>query len=331
MTFLWPWMLPALLALPMLAWLYARAQARRRRLLARYGLAVANQAGSWQRHVPAALLMAGLAVLVIAMARPQATLSLPRAQGTVILAFDVSGSMAAEDIPPTRLEAAKATARAFVLRQPPSVQIGMVAFSESGLAIQPPTSDQQAVLAAINRLSPARGTSLASGVFAALKMIEELDKKEATNYYSNRPAQPTPTPTPMPPGVYQPAVVVLISDGENTVNPDPALAAEAAAERGVRVHAIGVGSPEGARLTIDGFVVQTSLDEAMLRYIAQRTGGTYYNAQSEDDLRTIYDQIGLTLVTTPEPTEVTALLAGLGLMILLVGGGWSLFRLNRLP
>jgi len=325
-------MLLSLLALPALAWIYARAQARRRQLLARFGLNVGSRpSGAWQRHAPPILMLAGLAILAVAMARPQMTLSLPRVQGTVVLAFDVSGSMAADDIPPTRMEAAKAAAREFVARQPSTVRVGMVAFSESGLAIQPPTSDQQAILAAINRLSPARGTSLANGVFAALTMIEELDKEEQTNYYSNRPPAPTPTPTPMPPGVYQPAVIVLVSDGENTSDPDPALAAEAAAYRGVRVHTVGVGSPEGARLNIDGFIIQTQLDEAMLQYIAQRTDGRYYRAQSADDLRTIYEDIGFTLLITPEATEVTALLAGLGMIVLLIGGSWSLIRFNKLP
>ncbi len=330
MSFLWPWMLLSLLALPALIWLYGRAQARRRQLLARYA-GSRPTAGTWQRHVPPALLMVGLAILAVALARPQMTLSLPRAQGTIILAFDVSGSMAADDIPPNRLEAAKAAAREFASSQPPTVRIGMVAFSESGLAIQSPTADRQALLAAVNRLTPARGTSLASGILAALAMIDDLDKQEPTNYYSNRPPQPSPTPTPMPAGVYQPAVVVLISDGENTTDPDPLLAAEAAAYRGVRIHTIGVGSPEGARLNIDGFIVQTRLDEAMLQYIAQRTGGTYYNAQRADDLRAIYESVGFTLLTTPEATEVTALLAGLGMIVMLVGGGWSLIRSSRLP
>ena len=328
MSFLWPWMLLSLLALPLLIWLYGRTQARRR-LLARYA---GNQPiETWQRHVPPALLMAGLAILAIALARPQMTLSLPRAQGTLILAFDVSGSMAADDIPPTRMEAAKAAAREFVSRQPPTVRIGMVAFSESGLAVQSPTDDRQALLAAINRLSPARGTSLASGILAALAMIDDLNKQKPTNYYSNRPPQPSPTPTPMPAGVYQSAAVVLISDGENTTDPDPLLAAEAAAYRGVRIHTIGVGSPEGARLNIDGFIVQTRLDEAMLQYIAQRTGGTYYNAQSADDLRAIYESVGFEMLATPEATEVTALLAGLGMIAMLIGGGWSLMRSSRLP
>jgi Ca-activated chloride channel family protein len=336
MSFIWPAMLLSLLALPLVAWLYVRAQARRRQLAARYGsLGFVQPAGGgslgWQRHIPAALFMIALAILGIALARPQAVLSLPRAQGTVILAFDVSGSMAADDIQPTRMEAAKAAAREFVQRQPPTVRIGLVAFSDSGLAVQPPTDDQQAIVAAINRLTPARGTSLANGIFAALTMIDDLDKSEVTNYYSNREPQPTPTPTPMPPGVYQPAVVVLLTDGENTVSPDPIAATEAAVYRGVRVHTVGVGSPQGTPLKIEGFTVYTRLDEATLQYISQRTGGTYYNARTEDDLRAIYDSIGLQLVVKPEETEITSIFAGLGAIVLLIGGGLSLAWFNRLP
>lgn len=336
MSFIWPAMLLSLLALLPVAVLYARAQARRRQMIARYGsLGFVQQLGGRRlgarRHIPAAFMFAGLATLAIALARPQAVLSLPRAQGTVVLTFDVSGSMAADDIQPTRMEAAKAAAREFVQRQPRTVQIGVVAFSDSGMAVLPPTDEQHAILAAINRLSPSRGTSLANGIFAALTTIDDLGKKEATNYYSNREPQPTPTPTPMPPGVYQPAVIVLLTDGENTTSPDPIAATEAAVYRGVRIHTVGVGSPEGALLKIEGFTVHTRLDEPLLQYISKRTGGVYYNAQTEDDLRAIYDSIGAQLVIEPEKTEITALFAGLGVILLLIGGALSLAWFNRLP
>ncbi len=336
MSFIWPPMLLSLLALPLVVVLYVRAQRRRQQLMARYGsLGFVQQASSrqpgWRRHVPAAFILAGLTILALALARPQAILSLPRVQGTVILAFDVSGSMAADDIQPTRIEAAKAAAREFVQRQPATVRIGVVAFSDSGMLIQPPTYDQQVILSAINRLSPSRGTSLANGIFASLTTIDELESKEATNYYSNRDPQPTPTPTPMPPGVYQPAIVVLITDGENTAPPDPIAAVEAAVYRGVRIHTVGVGNPEGTLLKVEGFMVHTQLDEATLQHIAQRTGGTYYNVQSEDDLRAVYDSVGAQLVIEPEETEITALFAGLSVIVLLIGGALSLVWFSRLP
>src|SRR3990172_7727655 len=161
----------------------------------------------------------------LAPARPQTVVSLPRIEGTVILAFDVSGSMAADDMKPTRMEAAKAAARGFVQRQPASVQIGVVAFSDNGFAVQAPTNDQEAILASINRLTPQRGTSLANGILASLNTIA-AGAGAPLQLSSNR--SPTPTPTPVPKGAYTSAVIVLLTDGENTVSPDPLAAAPAA-------------------------------------------------------------------------------------------------------
>jgi Ca-activated chloride channel homolog len=284
--------------------------------------------GGFRRHIPAALYLAGLTILIVALARPQAVVSLPRLAGTVMLAFDVSGSMAADDLEPTRLEAAKAAARAFVERQPPTVQIGVVSFSEGGFATQPPTNDQGAILAAINRLTLQRGTSLASGMEAALQLIA-ADREQAPLTLSNRTA--TPTPTPVPQGTYASAVVVLFSDGENNAEPDPFEAAQAAADRGIRVYAVGIGSAEGATLDIDGFRVRTRLDEATLRQIAELTGGAYYNADSEEELRAIYDQLNPELAIKPQKTEVTSLFAGASLLLMLIGSALSLLWLGRLP
>jgi Ca-activated chloride channel family protein len=135
----------------------------------------------------------------------------------------------------------------------------------------------------------------------------------------------------MPAGSYTPAVIVLLTDGENTQEPDPLLAAQAAADRGVRIYTVGVGSAAGADLEVEGFIVHTQLDEAMLQQISQITGGTYYNAASEQDLREIYENIDLQWVIRPEKMEVTSLFAGASILILLIGGTFSLLWLNRLP
>src|ERR687884_774828 len=163
MSFIWPAMLVFLLLLPLFLVLYASL-----------GLVqgAAGRGPGARRHIPPALFLAGLTILLIALARPQTIVSLPRVEGTVILAFDVSGSMAADDLKPSRMEAAKAAARDFVQRQPATVQIGVVAFSDGGLAVQAPTNDQAAILAAINRLAPQRGTSLGQGILMALNTIE---------------------------------------------------------------------------------------------------------------------------------------------------------------
>ena len=337
MSFIWPVMLALLVLIPVFILFYVRMQRRRQQLAARAGsMGLLQQAAAGRfglrQHIPPVLSVIGLTLLIVALARPQTAVSLPRLEGTVILAFDVSGSMAAEDMQPTRMEAAKAAAKEFVLRQPPSVQIGIVAFSESGLSVQVPTNDQAKLVATINRLSPARGTSLANGIGVALDTIAAQGQE--TRYYSrpaDKNATPTPTPTPVPKGVFKAASIVLLTDGENTVQPDPLLAAQLAADRGIRIHTIGIGSPSGANLNIEGFNIHTQLDEATLKAISQMTSGQYYNAQTEKDLQTIYQTLGTELVVKPEQTEVTALVAGAGLAVLLISGLLTMFWFNRLP
>ena len=338
MSFIWPLLLWSLLLLPLFVLLYLRLQRRRRGLAARYGsLGLAREAAGpggrltgWRRHLPPALFLLALALLLTALARPQAVVSLPRAEGTVILAFDVSGSMAADDLKPSRMEAAKAAARDFVQRQPPTVQIGVVAFSDGGLAVQAPTDDQAAILAAIERLAPARGTSLANGILASLTTIA-TGGSQSPRFYSNLTPVPTPTPTPVPKGTYTPAAIVLLTDGDNNIPPNPLAAAQLAADRGVRIYTVGIGSAAGTTLHVEGFNVHTRLDEAMLRQIAQLTDGAYYNAGDEEDLRAIYQNLVSQLVVKPERTEVTSMFAGAGLLVLLIGGACSLLWFGRLP
>lgn len=343
MSFIWPTMLICLLSLPVFVLLYVQLQLRRKRIAARYGsLGLLQQTGGREiglrRHVPSALFLVGLAILVFGLARPQAVVSVPRLEGTVILTFDVSGSMAADDIKPTRMEAAKAAARDFVQNQPSSVQIGVVAFSDSGFSVQPPTNDQDLILAAIDRLAPQRGTSLANGILVSLNTIAmRLNggpppqvEGEPSHLTDLTPA-PTLTPTPVPRGVYVPAVMVLLTDGENNESPDPLAAAQTAADHGVRIYTVGLGSPTGTTLHINGFTVHTQLDEAMLEQIAQITGGTYYNAESEQDLRKVYDELDTQLVVKPEKMEITSIFAGASILVLLIAGVFSLLWFGRLP
>ncbi|HEX2698307.1 MAG TPA: VWA domain-containing protein, partial [Anaerolineales bacterium] len=257
---------------------------------------------------------------------------------TVILAFDVSGSMAADDLKPTRLEAAKVAARDFIEHQPPSVQIGIVAFSDSGFSVQAPTNDQDAILASINRLTPQRGTALANGILVSLDTIaKSLDRgaQGETNgepsHLSNLTPAPTLSPTPIPSSTYTSAVIVLLTDGENNERPDPLSAAQTAADRGVRIYTVGIGSPTGANLHINGFTIHTQLDADMLQQIAQVTGGTYYNAENEQELQSIYDNLNPQLVIKPEKMEVTSIFAGVSVLFFLVGGLFSLMWFNHLP
>ncbi|HET7089029.1 MAG TPA: VWA domain-containing protein [Anaerolineae bacterium] len=336
MSFIWPETLFLLLVIPLFVVLYIRMQQRRRRIAASYGrLGLVQEAAGrglgLRRHIAPALFLLALTILIVALARPQTVVSLPRIEGTVILAFDVSGSMAADDLKPTRMEAAKAAAREFVQRQPLGVQIGVVAFSESGFAVQAPTNDQETILASINRLKPERGTSIGQGILASLKTISVVDVEQAPPLAGNVTPAPTPTPTPVPEGTYTSAVVVLLSDGENNASPDPLASAQAAADRGVRIYAVGIGSAAGTTLHVNGFTVHTRLDEAMLRQISQLTDGAYYNAENEQDLREIYENINLQLVVKSDEMEVTSILAGAGILVLLIGGALSLVWFSRLP
>lgn len=339
MTFIWPPMLFFLLVIPLLVLLYLRVQRRRQQIRARYGTLGLVQARAGRdlgrrRHLPALIFLVGLTILLLALARPQATVSLPRLEGTIILAFDVSGSMAADDLAPTRIEAAKAAALAFVERQPPSVQIGVVTFSDAGFAAQVPTNEQALIVAAINRLKPERGTSVGQGILLALNTLF-AEEEGNTPVYSNREPTPTPLATttrePVPPGSNSAAVIVMLTDGENTAPPDPFEAAMAAANLGVRIYPIGIGSPAGTTLTVNGFTVFTRLDEPTLQQIAALTEGTYYNAANTEELQAVYANLQPELVIKAEQMEVTALFAGAGILTLLLAGTFSLLWLGRVP
>ena len=333
MTFTWPLMLLSLLLIPLFIALYVRIQRRRQKIVENIGSlgfvqdAHGGRAGV-RRHIPIILFLVGLTLLLVALARPNAVVSLPGLESTVILSFDVSGSMAAEDMQPTRMEAAKAAAREFVARQPSNVKIGVVAFSDGGIAVQPPTNDQEAILAAIDRLAPQRGTSVGSGILASLNAIA-LNRGEIPVTGNN--LTPVPTPTPVPYGTYIPAAIVLLTDGEDTTNQNPIEAARTAAEQGVRVYTIGVGSAAGTTLTVNDFTVFTQLNEPVLQQIASLTDGAYYNAQSEEDLREIYENLDVQVVVKPEKTEITSIFTGISMMFMLIGGAFSLVWFSRLP
>lgn len=334
-TFIWPTMLVLLVLVPLGVGLYIWLQQRRRRIAASYGSfglvqAAAGGRPGLRRHVPPGLFLLSLVILILAVARPEAVVNLPRIEGTVILAFDISGSMAADDLKPTRMEAAKAAARDFVQLQPNTVQVGIVAFSDGGFAVQAPTNDQEAIFATIDRLAPQRGTALGHGILASLNTIV-ADAEQAQPVADTLTPTPIPSPTPLPEGTYSPAVIVLLTDGENHEAPDPLEAAQVAADQGVRIYTIGIGSEAGTTLEVEGFNVHTRLDEALLQRISQLTGGTYYNAENEQDLQAVYQNLEPQLVVKPEKMEVTSILAGAGILVMLLGGTFSLLWFNRLP
>ncbi len=333
MSFLWTPALGLLVLVPLLVLAYIWMQRRRQRYAVRFAsLSLVKEAlgrgPGIRRHIPPALFLLSVTILIIAFARPTMVVTLPGQEGTVILTIDTSGSMAADDLKPNRMEAAKAAARAFVARQPSSVQIGVVSFSDNAFTVQAPTTNQDAVLAAINRLGPQRGTAIGRGILTSLNAISEGNGEAQANPNS---ATPLPTPTPMPKGVYAPAIVVLLTDGENNEFPDPLESAQSAADRGVRIYTVGVGSAQGTILRIGGRSIRTRLDEETLKQIAQITGGSYYNAANEEELRKIYENLDTRLVLKTEKTEITALFTGAGILVFLFAGTLSLLWFNRLP
>ena len=334
MSFIWPTLLLILLCVPLLVLLYLRLQQRRGRFAAQYGsLGIIHDAKGGipglRRHLPAALFLTGITILFFSLARPQATVSLPKIEGTVILTFDVSGSMAADDLKPTRMEAAKSAARDFVEKQPTSVSIGVVAFSDGGISVQTPTASRDEVVATIDRLVPRRGTSLGNGMLVSLNTIV-VDAGDPPILNNSDPAT-LDTPTPSPQGWYPSAAIVLLSDGENNQSPDPAVVADLAADLGVRIYTIGIGSAEGAMIEIEGFTVHSQLNEPLLQYIADTTGGAYYNAGNEEELSRIYDDLEPRLSIKPEELEVTSIFAGIGILVFLIGGAFSLLWFGHVP
>jgi len=330
MSFIWPWMLLTLLLVPLLIGLYLRLLTRRRQVtavLGSMGMVSSSSGGDvgLRRHIPPILFLIALTFLFIGLARPELFVNLPRVQGTVILAFDVSNSMAADDLEPTRIDAAKTAARLFVEDQPETVDIGVVAFSNGGLVVQPPTDDQTAILETIDRLSAQGSTSLAQGIFSSLNAIAG----EAIALSDESMLEETSQPIDI--GYYPSAVVVLLTDGENTESLDPLEIAQLAAEAGVRIFPIGIGSPEGTILEIDGFNILTQLDEAALQDIASLTNGAYYFADDEESLQEIYENIDLKLTVSGEKMEITAIVAGISLAFLLAGGLLSLLWFGRTP
>ncbi len=332
MEFTWPFMLGLLVLLPLFVLFYFWVQRRRQRHALRFAnLSLVKEAldkgPGWRRHIPPMLMLAGLAVMIVAMARPVAVITMPAQDSTVILTLDVSGSMAADDLHPTRMEAAKAAARTFVDHQPDGVQIGIVSFSDQASVIQSPTSNRDAVLAAIDRLQPEGGTAIGSAIKVSLNTL--MGNPQGPDPVSNSLA-PDPQAAPAS-GTFGAGFIVLLTDGENTWGPPPMDAAQTAADKGVRIYTVGVGSADGTVLHINGQALRAGLDEATLKAIAQMTNAKYYNALSETDLQSIYQNLSARLVLKTERTEITAYFTALAALVSIIAAMLSMLWFNRFP
>lgn len=323
MVLLWPGFLLLLGIIPLMVLGYIW-MLRRRRFAVRYSsLSLLRQAiprqSRLRRHLPFALFLLALTSLVIAFGRPAAIVSVPTDQTTIILAIDVSGSMRATDIYPSRLAAAEDAALSFIQRQKARTQIGIVAFLGFAELVQPPTTNQEALQAAVEGLYTGRGTAIGSGILKSIDAIAAIDRNVA-------PSVSDPTvefqPTPVPKGAYAPDIIVLLTDGVATTGPPPLETAQQAADRGIRIYTIGFGTENGG-LAFGGGQgfgggrgfggrFRMGIDEETLKKIADMTGGKYYLATSAGELQNVFDNLPTYLITKHEVMEISVGFTALG-------------------
>jgi Ca-activated chloride channel homolog len=338
MSFQWPEMLWLYLALPLLVAAYFYAPSRKKKLALRYAsLTLVKEAmgagQKWRRHIPPLLFLLSLAVMIAAIARPQAVITLPSQHETVILAMDVSGSMRATDVEPNRLVAAQNAAKAFIADQPDSVRIGIVAFAGTATVAQAPTRNREDVIAAIDRFQLQRATAIGSAIIVSLATIfpdQGIDVGELTYGREKKGDKPASTLKPVPPGSYASAVIILLTDGQRTTGPDSVQAAKMAAERGVRIYTVGVGTPDGKIIGFEGWSMRVRLDEETLKSVADITRGEYFYAGNAVDLKKVYQALNAKLVLERKKTEVTALFAAVAALFAVVSAALSLAWFHRI-
>ncbi len=320
-----------LVLIPFVVAAYVSAQrrhAQRTASLASEGLVstggVASPGGRFgrRRHVPFALLVLALVVLVVALARPSTTVKAPRQQGTVVVALDVSNSMRATDVKPSRIEAAKAAARSFIKAQGSAVRVAVVAFGDGAVAVQAPTTNHDAALAAIDHVSVGGATSIGQGLLTSLNTIAGKPITVDPNALSNDEGK-------VDVGYYGGTAVVAFTDGENTTGPDPQSVAQVASAAGVRVHTVGVGSEAGTVFQYGGFSIATALDTDALKQIASTTDGTYHPVSDTSGVSSIAKTIRLHFTLVSQHTEVSAIFTAAAVVILLLAALLSLRWFGR--
>jgi Ca-activated chloride channel family protein len=346
MKFLWPEMLWFLLFVPVAVAGYLYLMRRKQRAALRYAslIMVKEAMGTRQRirrHIPALLFLTALIAMLVAVARPAAVVTLPSQQQTIILAMDVSGSMRATDVEPSRIAAAQAAAKAFVAEQPANVRIGVVSFAGTAAVVQMPTNNRKDIIGAIDRFQLQRATAIGSGIIVALATIfpdagidvsallygrdasrgaslDQSGKKEKKEF------------KPVPPGSYTSAAIILLTDGQRTTGPDPLDAARMAADRGVRIFTVGVGTKGGEIIGFEGWSMRVRLDEDTLKAIADMTRGQYFYAGTANDLKKVYGSLHSKFLMETKDMEISSLFAGGAAIIALVSALLSLLWFNRI-
>lgn len=345
-NFLWPQFLWLLLLLPLLVLLYLWLMRRKKKLAVRYAsLSIVKEAMGkglgWRRHIPPFLLLLALAFMLLASARPVAVVALPSNQQTIILAMDVSGSMRATDVEPNRLVAAQNAAKAFLGQLPRHVKVGIVAFAGSAQVAQLPTVNREDLVTAIDRFQLQRATATGNAIVISLATLfpdagielQQLSFDRMREMGGRSLDQPTPKRdefVPVAPGSYNSAAIIMLTDGQRTTGVDPLEAAKMAADRGVRVYTVGIGTVDGETIGFEGWSMRVKLDEVTLKSIAQQTAAEYFYAGTAADLQKVYETLSSRLTIEKKETEVSALLALAAAVFALMAGMLSLLWFNRI-
>jgi len=343
--FIWPQMLWSLIVVPLLIWGYIWLLRRKNKAALRYAsLNIVKEAMGpgqrWRRHVPPFLFLLALISLLVALARPTALLTLPSERQTVVLALDVSGSMSATDVKPTRMRAAQDAAKVFVTEQPRSTRLGIVSFAGTAAVVQAPTDNREDIFAAVERLQVQRATAIGSGILVSLATLfpdADFNLMSAQEERSGVRIGPIDSGaaksepfTPVEPGSSTSHAIILLTDGQSTMGIDPIEAAKMAAARGVRVYTVGIGTTAGEIIHFEGWTMRVRLDEETLKRIADMTRAEYFNAATAAELTKVYQTLNTRLILERKNTEITVFLAAIGAVLALASAMLSLLWFNRI-
>ncbi len=344
MTFMWPSLLWLLLAVPVLVAVYWWLLRRKKKASLRFAsLSIVREAmdtgPSFRRHIPPILFLLAITMMLLAASRPFAVVTLPMQQETIMLAMDVSGSMRATDVLPTRMVAAQNAAKAFLAELPRNIKVGIVAFAGSAQVAQIPTLNREDLVSAIDRFQLQRGTAIGNGIVMSLAtLFPDAGIDLAQLQYGNRqrgvaiddkPKEKQEF-TPVAPGSYSSAAIILLTDGQRTTGVDSLEAAKLASERGVRVYTVGVGTTSGETIGFEGWSMRVKLDEETLKAIANKTQADYFYAGTAADLKKVYETLSSRLTVEKKETEISGLLALVAAALAIASAGLSMLWFNRI-
>ena len=345
MYFQWPEFLWLMLALPLLVLLYVWLLRRKKKTALRYAsLSIVKEAmgpgQSVRRHIPPALFLLAIAAMLFSAARPMAVITLPSTQQTVMLAMDVSGSMRATDVQPNRLVAAQNAAKSFLKELPRHVKVGIVAFAGSAQLAQLPTVNREDLVSAIDRFQLQRGTAIGNGIVMSLATLfpdagidmesMQTGRDRQRGFAIDGEKKEKKAFVPVAPGSYTSAAIIMLTDGQRTTGVDPIEAAKLAADRGVRIYTVGIGTVDGETIGFEGWSMRVRLDEETLKAIATRTNAEYFYAGTAADLKKVYDTLSTRLTVEKKETEISGLLALVAAALSLLSAGLSLLWFNRI-